>query len=447
MRRIHKWGGGVFELGFLLLFLLLFFHSMPVHAAGTPVPVAESDGYRFAGWNTKPDGTGTNYSDRTALDAIGRDESIDALTLYAQWECGVTFNANGGTLLAGAGATADEKAVNGQARCTLWKNINQALATGLSGNRAGYHFVMWNTKPDGSGTDLNAYGTLSGPVTFYAVYYQSDYYYAGQPQVFTAPVDGIYQFEVYGSAGGFGNTTATLNGYGGYCSGKIQLKRGTKLYVYVGQQAPPAISHTWSWNGGAPSPQGWDQGHHGGAGGGATDIRLVGGAWNDTTSLRSRIIVAGGGGGASSMCSGYSSAGHGGGLVAHESRNIRYSGETAGRYVSYGGTQTGPGTGYTPGNEGNGIIGTGGFGFGGTAGQCCGGGGGGWYGGGSAYVTGGGGGSSYILDYPGCDRTWAAYQHATAGFDLRIMDGYMQQGVWNNQGYARITLVERKDVA
>ena len=273
------------------------------------------------------------------------------------------------------------------------------------------------------------------------------------PQTFTAPVDGVYSFEMYGSAGGFGNTTATQNGYGAYCTGKIALKRGTKLYVYVGEQAPGTFSYRYSWNGGGPSPMRdgstANNGHHGGAGGGATDIRLVSGAWNDPASLKSRIIVAAGGGGASSNCSGYSSAGHGGGLVGVDSVNIRYSnGYAAGRFKATGGTQNAGGYGYTgdPGEEGHGIAGTGSFGMGGTAGTCCGGGGGGWYGGGSAYVTGGGGGSSYILDFPGCDRTYAAYQHQIAGFNLQITDGYMQSGAWNSQGYARIILVERKQV-
>ena len=38
------------------------------------------DGYRFAGWNTKPDGTGTAVAPGAVL-AIGSDD----LVLYAQW--------------------------------------------------------------------------------------------------------------------------------------------------------------------------------------------------------------------------------------------------------------------------------------------------------------------------------------------------------------------------
>ena len=42
-------------------------------------------GYQFTGWNTKADGTGTVYADRTPVASIDFGNSID-LTLYAQWE-------------------------------------------------------------------------------------------------------------------------------------------------------------------------------------------------------------------------------------------------------------------------------------------------------------------------------------------------------------------------
>ena len=94
-----------------------------------------------------------------------------------------------------------------------------------------------------------------------------------------------------------GNVGA-YGGNGGYTSGIIQLQKDEKLYVYVGGQGSDAVV-------GKDSPKGFNGGGLGtwdhsdddaaGAGGGATDIRLVSGNWNDFTSLKSRIMVAAGG--------------------------------------------------------------------------------------------------------------------------------------------------------
>ena len=53
----------------------------------------ERNGFKFTGWNTKADGTGTPYSDKQEI-SINEN-----LTLYAQWQVNkysVTFDANGG---------------------------------------------------------------------------------------------------------------------------------------------------------------------------------------------------------------------------------------------------------------------------------------------------------------------------------------------------------------
>lgn len=84
--------------------------------------------------------------------------------------------------------------------------------------------------------------------------------------------------------------------------GETFLKKGDKLYIYVGEQGTDAVKGRDSaatWNGGGLGT--WDHADDetSGAGGGATDIRLTSGAWNDSISLASRIMVAGGGGGTS----------------------------------------------------------------------------------------------------------------------------------------------------
>ena len=55
------------------------------------------ENYEFNGWNTKADGTGTNYSNASQI-SLGDKQNV---TLYAQWigeQRTVTFDANGGTV-------------------------------------------------------------------------------------------------------------------------------------------------------------------------------------------------------------------------------------------------------------------------------------------------------------------------------------------------------------
>ena len=147
------------------------------------------------------------------------------------------------------------------------------------------------------------------------------YEYTGDVQTFTALYGGKYKIELWGAAGGRGRTNYVLDKYGGsggYTSGEIVLNQNQVLYVYVGGKGKDSASVSrcvgglGGYNGGAkggidgncdsnPEP--------GAGGGGATDIRLVGGIWNDTDSLKSRIMVAGGGGGATYNVTGSSAGG------------------------------------------------------------------------------------------------------------------------------------------
>ena len=127
--------------------------------------------------------------------------------------------------------------------------------------------------------------------------------YTGDYQVFTAPYTTQYKLEVWGARGGGHHQDSEMGypGLGGYSTGTVRLKAGEKLYIYVGEEGPwtgnkYGISDT-AWNGGG-SGQKLSSGAKNptGAGGGATDIRLVPGSWDDTNSLLSRIIVGDGGG-------------------------------------------------------------------------------------------------------------------------------------------------------
>ena len=340
------------------------------------------NGFRFAGWNTKFDGTGTQYGSLgnkdsgsstdalAALDALGLDESFSGSTLYARWRTGVTFNANGGTISSANCPTNEEKALNGLRSGVIEMDKNSLVSTNMSAAKSGYRFAMWNTKPDGTGYDFaqyNARGGVQGPTTFYAIYYQSDYAFTGTVQTFTAPVSGWYEVHLWGSDGG---DDAAPGGNGGYATGMLHINARQNIYVYVGRRGESGTGYNPSYNGGGNSGggHGWS-----GSGGGATDVRTASGAWNQN--LWSRLLVAGAGGGGGCATAG----GVGGGTVG---------GTSAGGIR--GGTQTSAGPG-------------GSFGIGGTNRMDGGGGGGGWYGGGADQSgdrhrgdLGGGGGSSYI---------------------------------------------------
>lgn len=203
--------------------------------------------------------------------------------------------------------------------------------------------------------------------------------YTGNYQTFIVPCTGEYRIELWGASGKYTSYTAAP-GKGGYVSGYIDLNKDTKLYVYVGESGNITSSNynVMSFNGGGYTHS---TSSYYGRGGGATDVRLVDGTWNNFESLKSRIIVAGGGG------SGHNSA-----------ENI---GGNAGGLTSYFGNGSGGGTVAT---QTSGYA----FGYGGPglAGQAYSASGGGYYGGKSSTTqpcTLSAGGSSFISGHAGCN--------------------------------------------
>ena len=207
-------------------------------------------------------------------------------------------------------------------------------------------------------------------IMFYSKTYKEENYstifnYTGSYQEYTVPKTGTYKIELWGAQ------AANSASMGGYTSGEIELIQNEKIYFYIGQGLNSTANGT-SFNGGTADYGGFP-------GGGATDVRLVAGAWNDINSLRSRIMVAGG--------SGYTSSellGAGGGLVG-------YDGNKSGG--STGGTQTSVGA------KDNSNYADSSFG---VANGGCPGGNGYYPGGGATCVNGSGGGSSYISGHTGC---------------------------------------------
>lgn len=245
-------------------------------------------------------------------------------------------------------------------------------------------------------------------VTRKVVVYKPDLTYTGSSQTFTVPCSGIYKVETWGAQGG--DYLTILGGKGAYSSGNIHLTEGTNIYVYVGQK--PGNGDIGGYNGGGSIIAG--QSAFGRAGGGATDVRLSNGVWNDNNGLKNRIIIAGGGGGANNRNYNDTSCGYGqgeggiGGVLIGGigiTTGHTYNGCTYGWHVGTGGTQTSGGQNIAYNSSGveTSRLTTGVFGYATNEGSAQSGGGGGYYGGGSSGHGGAGGGSSFVSGCDGCN--------------------------------------------
>ncbi|MDY3083545.1 MAG: glycine rich domain-containing protein [Clostridioides difficile] len=234
---------------------------------------------------------------------------------------------------------------------------------------------------------------------------------------------GKYKLECWGARGGALGTpfeSGFYYGYGGYCSGEITLKKETTLYLYVGIDGRKGYNFNGAGYG------------NGASGGGATDVRLIGGTWDNEQGLLSRIIVAGGGGGTYDKQHG----GDGGGLKGT-------LGTSSTGAAAHGGTQFEGGRGRDKDGSCDGF-----FGKGATpenpSSQS--GGGGGWFGGAypaSGFGNGSGGGSGYVLTKdsykpPGYTPTSEYYFDnvvMTTGGNTTVVGNY-------SDGRAKITLLQ-----
>lgn len=206
------------------------------------------------------------------------------------------------------------------------------------------------------------------------------------PEKYIAPKTGTYQIELWGAEGGQalcnGVACTKYAGKGGYAKGLIHLNKGDKLYFYLGQKGQDAVllSNTQpSYNGGGLSTSDGADDEAAGAGGGATDVRLVGGNWNDFNSLVSRIMVAGGGGGQAWR---NRDGGAGGGINGVDSGSSKGATQTSGYQFGIGKDGNGAGS-------SDGVAGGGGGYWGGVSGN-------------SSYTEVGSGGSGYISGHTGC---------------------------------------------
>ncbi len=120
-------------------------------------PSMTRTGYTFTGWNTKPDGSGSNHNPGETFN-INTSNNV----LYAQWlidQYTISYHPNG----ASAGTPPNPQT----------KTFNTPITTPSNpGNlaRTGYRLIAWNTSPSGNGTrfPLAATYTREGNITLYA---------------------------------------------------------------------------------------------------------------------------------------------------------------------------------------------------------------------------------------------------------------------------------------
>jgi uncharacterized repeat protein (TIGR02543 family) len=126
----------------------------PATTVGTLPTPPTRDGYTFAGWNTKKDGTGYAFNASTVLTA-------NPTNVYAMWTPDtytVTFDKNGGD----TDASPTTKTVTTPATTV------DSLPTPPTRN--GYHFAGWNTQSNGLGSALTTSTAVTGNMPVYAMW-------------------------------------------------------------------------------------------------------------------------------------------------------------------------------------------------------------------------------------------------------------------------------------
>jgi len=133
-------------------------------------------GWTFTGWNTKADGSGKSYSDKSSVVNL-TTENQGTTILYAQWRQNTyTINYNGNKPAKAShdvtGSTASSSHIYEE-----WKTLTP---NGFS--LTGWTFTGWNDKPDGTGKSYkdkqsirNLVTTDKGSITLYAQWRQNTY--------------------------------------------------------------------------------------------------------------------------------------------------------------------------------------------------------------------------------------------------------------------------------
>lgn len=130
-------------------------------AAALPANTFSRSGYSFRCWNTKSDGSGTNYANKASVNNL-TSVSGGTVTLYAQWAKGykLSYHANGGTV------------------STSSKTVYQGLTYGTlaTPTRKGYSFSGWYTAASGGSKVTSSTKMTAGKAhTLYAHWSKINY--------------------------------------------------------------------------------------------------------------------------------------------------------------------------------------------------------------------------------------------------------------------------------
>ncbi len=169
-------------------------------------------GYTFSKWNTKSDGSGTNYTNQQSVKNLTTVNG-GIFYLYAQWTPNtytIKFNGNGAT----SGSTAS-------------MSMTYDVAKNLTANgfkKTGYIFDGWNTNSSGTGTNYtdkqsvkNLTSTNGGTVTLYAkwkpITYTIKFDENGATGGSTASMSMTYDVAKNLTANGFKRTSYNFKGW------------------------------------------------------------------------------------------------------------------------------------------------------------------------------------------------------------------------------------------
>ncbi len=149
-----------------------------------PANTYTREGYAFAGWNTKADGSGVAYQDGQEVVNLTAKNGAN-VTLYAQWRP-ITYTVHFEPGIPVNGEMADQSLTYDQAANLTANGFSTTIGD----------FVSWNTEPDGSGTEyadqaevLNLSAVEGDTVTLYAQWHLS-HHISYDLDVFSCDVNG-----------------------------------------------------------------------------------------------------------------------------------------------------------------------------------------------------------------------------------------------------------------
>ena len=212
--------------------------ALQSNATVTAGPAPSLTGWTFQNWNTKANGSGTDYAAGSPInDLVGKNGSV--VSLYAIWNKNsytIDYDVN---IPAGA-AVPDPLPTVSSTTAEYDSDVNLASFTG---SVSGWSFVGWNTSPNGTGSGyaagangkLNLTADDGGSVTLYAYYTVAVYNITiendgSSPLTFTYPsavtsgskaiilvtsTDANVYFSAVVSGAQFDNGSATAESYNG----------------------------------------------------------------------------------------------------------------------------------------------------------------------------------------------------------------------------------------